>query len=76
MTSAYQTNVAGGFSGYQQFWDGIQSVSLSDVSATGPSTVVAVIHYVDKNGTTSTERTTFGLVKDGTSWKINTSHVG
>ncbi|MEY9928403.1 serine/threonine protein kinase [Catenulispora sp. GP43] len=76
MTSAYQTNVAGGRSGYDSFWNGIQQVTLSDVSATGPSTVVATIHYVEKNGTSSTERTTFGLVKNGTSWQINTSHTG
>ena len=76
MTPAYQTNVARGFGNYQQFWNGIKQVSLSNVTAEGPSTVVATIHYVYKNGSTSDEVTTFGLVKDKDgNWKIDTSHV-
>ncbi|WP_370354853.1 protein kinase [Catenulispora sp. EB89] len=75
MTAAYQTNVARGFGNYQSFWNGYQQVTISDVVATPPSTVVATIHYVSKDGTHSDERTSFGLVKDGTSWKIDTSHV-
>jgi serine/threonine protein kinase len=76
MTAAYQTNVARGFGNYQQFWNGYQQVTTSDVVATPPSTVVATIHYVAKDGTHTDERTTFGLVKDGNSWKIDTSHTG
>ncbi|MEY9863843.1 serine/threonine protein kinase [Catenulispora sp. GAS73] len=75
MTAAYQTNVARGFSNYQSFWNGYQQVTISDVVATPPSTVVATIHYVGKDGTHTDERTSFGLVKDGNSWKIDTSHV-
>ena len=75
MTAAYQTNVARGFGNYQSFWDGYQQVTISDVVATPPSTVVATIHYVGKNGVHTDERTSFGLVKDGTTWKIDTSHV-
>jgi serine/threonine protein kinase len=81
MTTAYQTVVAGGFSGYQKFWNTVQQVSVSGATATtatNTATVVAYIHYVYKDGTTTTERTTFGLVKDSASgsWKINTSHPG
>jgi serine/threonine protein kinase len=75
MTSPYQTYVARGFTNYQSFWNGYQQVTVSDVAATGPSTVVATIHYVAKDGTRTNERTSFGLVKDGTSFKIDTSHV-
>ena len=75
MTPAYQTNVAQGFDNYQKFWGKYQQVTVSDVVATPPSTVVATIHYVGKDGTRTDERTTFGLVRDGNSWKINTSHT-
>ena len=75
MTAAYQTNVARGFSNYQAFWNSYQQVTISDVVATLPSTVVATIHYVGKDGSHTDERTSFGLVKDGTSFKIDTSHV-
>jgi eukaryotic-like serine/threonine-protein kinase len=76
MTRAYQDNVAHGFANYQIFWNGYEQVTASDVTATGPSTVVADIHYTDKNGNSTTERTTFGLTKNGDSWQINTSHTG
>ena len=76
MTQAYQDNVAHGFANYQIFWNGYKQVTASDVTATGPSTVVANIHYTDKNGNSTTERTTFGLTKNGNSWQINTSHTG
>ena len=74
MTEAYQTRVAQGFSNYQKFWSGYKSVSVSDVVAILPSTVVATLHYTDKNGYTTTERTSFGLVKEGGAWKIDTSN--
>ena len=51
MTAAYQTNVARGFGNYQTFWNSYQQVTISDVVATPPSTVVATIHYVGKDGT-------------------------
>lgn len=76
MTQAYQDNVAHGFANYQIFWNGYKQVTASDVTATGPNTVVADIHYTDKNGNSTTERTTFGLTKNGNSWQINTSHTG
>jgi len=75
MTAAYQTNVARSFSYYQSWWGGYQQVTVSDVVATLPSTVVATIHYVAKDGTRTDERTSFGLVRDGSSFKIDTSHV-
>lgn len=75
MTANYQQNHAGGRTNYDNFWAAVQSVSISDVSATLPSTVVATIHYSNKNGTTVVERTSFGLVQDGGQWKIASSSV-
>ena len=75
LTPDYQQNHADGEANYDAFWAAIQSVSLTDVEATPPSTVVATIHYVDKNGSTATERTSFGLVQENGTWKIASSAV-
>jgi eukaryotic-like serine/threonine-protein kinase len=75
MTADYQTNHAGGMSGYRSFWDQIQSVSLSDLVAQPPSTVIVTINYVYLNGQTVRERTSFGLVQSDGMWKIASSMV-
>jgi eukaryotic-like serine/threonine-protein kinase len=75
MTADYQTNHAGGPTGYRDFWDQISSVSLSDVVAQPPSTVIATITYDYKNGQTVQERTSFGLVLSDGIWKIASSSV-
>src|SRR5207244_2788365 len=62
MTADYQQNHAGGRSGYQQFWSQIQRVTTSNVSATPPNSVTATITYFNKDGTTTVERTQFGMV--------------
>lgn len=74
MTPAYQSSVAGGRTSYNNFWNTVQQVTVSNVVATPPSTVVATIHITYKNGTSEDDRTTFGLVKAGTGWQIDTSH--
>ncbi|HEU5332245.1 MAG TPA: serine/threonine-protein kinase [Actinocrinis sp.] len=75
MTADYQTNHAGGRSGYTSFWARIQSVSVSNVTAQLPSTVVATIHYGYRDGSTVVERTSFGLVFQQNQWKIASSVV-
>ncbi|HZU56240.1 MAG TPA: serine/threonine-protein kinase [Actinocrinis sp.] len=64
MTPDYQQNHAGGWSGYQSFWSKIQRVTVSDVTATLPSTVTATIDYYYKDGSFAKERTQFGLLFD------------
>ncbi|KAA2264656.1 protein kinase [Solihabitans fulvus] len=76
MTTDYQQNHAGGRAGYQGFWRPIDHVTVSDVVATPPSSVVATIGYVYKDGHTESERTTYGLVNEGGVWKIASSVVG
>jgi eukaryotic-like serine/threonine-protein kinase len=73
LTTDYKNNHAGGFPGYQGFWSQFDSVRLSDVVATPPATVVATIEYHYKDGRTTKERTTFGMVDEGGLWKIATS---
>ena len=75
MTADYQTNHAHGFANYSAFWNPIQSVSLTDLVAQAPSTVVVTINYDYKNGQQVHERTEFGLVFSGGIWKIASSSV-
>jgi hypothetical protein len=75
MTADYQTNHAGGRSGYEDFWSQIQRVTASGVTAQGPTSVVATIDYYYKNGTIIEERTQFGLVRQQGQWKIASSSV-
>ena len=75
LTPKYQQNPAISKSYYTSFWGKYQSVSLSDVVAEPPSTVVATLTYVSKDGSTQQERTKFGLVQQDGVWKIDTSSV-
>jgi hypothetical protein len=75
MTPDYQQNHAGGLSGYRSFWQPVGHVTVSNVTATPPDTVVATINYVYRDGHVVTERTRFGLVQQGGIWKIASSSV-
>lgn len=75
LTAGYQQNPAGGTTGYHDFWNQIQRVSVSDIVAQPPSSVTAVIDYYYRNGQTVEERTSFGLVRSGGIWKIASSSV-
>jgi hypothetical protein len=75
LTPDYQTNHAGGRSGYDNFWSQIQRVSASNVVASLPDSVTATITYFYKNGSTVVERTQFGMVKQGNQWLIASSSV-
>lgn len=75
MTPDYQQNHAGGWNGYQSFWSKIQAVTVSDVTATPPSTVTATIDYSFKDGSSARERTRFGMVFQQGRWLIASSSV-
>jgi serine/threonine protein kinase len=75
MTPDYQQNHAGGPTGYRRFWQPVARVSVSDVTASPPNTVDATIHYVYADGHVVTERTRFGLVQQGGTWRIASSSV-
>jgi hypothetical protein len=75
LTPSYQSGTAGGRGGYDNFWSQFSSVSATDVSADPPHTVVATITYTRSNGNTTTERTSFGLVRQNGELKINSSDV-
>lgn len=55
-----------GFGSYEQFWNGIASVSVSDLQAQpGNRTVTATVVFETEDGRQSSEQHRFGLVPDG-----------
>ncbi|AHH98137.1 hypothetical protein GCM10010174_79720 [Kutzneria viridogrisea] len=75
MTAGYQQGHAGGYAGYQGFWQQYTSASASDVVASPPDRVTATIAYVHRDGHVTQERTQFGLVQQDGQWKIASSAV-
>ena len=75
LTTNYQQNHAGGFTGYQNFWNPIQRVTVIDVSTEQDGTVKATIDYFFKDGKVVEEQTNYGLVAEDGLWKIDSSTV-
>ncbi|HEX2297696.1 MAG TPA: serine/threonine-protein kinase [Pseudonocardiaceae bacterium] len=75
LTSSYQSNHAGGFAAYQNFWGAIEQVRVSAISVPQPGTVQATLDYFYKGGRAVRERTSFGLVAEDGIWKIGSSRV-
>ena len=75
MTAAYQTQHAGAMDAYQEFWQKISDIGVSNVTATPPDRVVATLTYRYKNGKVIIERTSFRLVDDGRLLKIAQTEV-
>ena len=74
LTPNYQQQ-AGGRSGYDQFWGQFSKVTATGLSSNGPGTATATITYTRSNGSTSSERRTFGLIRQGNTIKIDSSSV-
>jgi hypothetical protein len=75
LTTNYQQNHAGGFTGYQTFWSPVQRVTVVDVSAKQGDAVDATIDYFFKDGKVIEEQTSYGLVTEDGLWKIDSSTV-
>jgi hypothetical protein len=75
LTPKYQQNHAGGFTGYQNFWNPIQRVTVSDVTASQDGAVNATIDYFFEDGRVVEEQTSYGLVAEEGQWKIDSSTV-
>ncbi|MGH3844915.1 MAG: protein kinase domain-containing protein [Pseudonocardiaceae bacterium] len=75
LTTNYQQSHAGGFTGYQNFWNPIQRVTVIDVSTEQDGTVNATIDYFFKDGKVVEEQTSYGLVTEDGLWKIDSSTV-
>ncbi len=74
LTASYQRTTSGGRASYERFWSQVDSVSVSKVDATPPSRVDATVTYRRSSGR-SVERTSFRLVRDGGTLKIDGSTV-
>lgn len=75
MTASYQTNHAGGRRAYERFWDEIGRVEARNVTATGPGRAEATLSYYYKDGRVVIERTSYELVEEGGTLKIDESTV-
>ena len=75
LTADYQENHAGGFAGYQDFWNLVQRVTVSDVSVQQGDAVDATVEYLFKDGRVIEERTSYGLLAEDGEWKIDSSTV-
>jgi eukaryotic-like serine/threonine-protein kinase len=75
LTADYQQNHAGGFAGYQDFWNQVQQVTVTDVSVQQGDAVDATVEYVFKDGRVIEERTSYGLLDEDGVWKIDSSTV-
>jgi eukaryotic-like serine/threonine-protein kinase len=75
MTASYQANHAGGRRSYERFWGAIGRVRVRDVTASPPSRAQATLTYYFKDGRVVIERTSYVLVRQGGTLKINDSTV-
>ena len=77
LTPHFQESTAGGRDSYDAYWGSVQSVSTSNVQATGKEDAEATISYVYKDGHKVSERTAFHFKKDHGDLKIDrTESVG
>lgn len=63
---------AQGRASYDSFWNGIESVEVSDVRASGADTVDATVTYTPKDGVVSTEQKRFTMIERDGEYLINT----
>lgn len=75
LTANFQNGIAHDRNYYQNYWDGVESVSVSQVDTQPPNTVVATISYRFTSGKTSVERTQYDLVRQDGALKIDNSSV-
>ena len=75
LTPKYQQHPSGGYAGYQNWWNQIRGVQVSDVVATGGNTVEATVEYAFKDGRVVRERHRYTLVEQNGRWLIDESAV-
>jgi eukaryotic-like serine/threonine-protein kinase len=75
LTPAYRNSHAGGFNEYRKFWRQFREVTVSNVSGQPPNSATATITYVRKNGTQTSEQTSFRFVRSGRRLLIDDSTV-
>jgi serine/threonine protein kinase len=75
LTPRFQTGIAQDRGYYESFWGGVDRVLVIDVSGDPPNHAEATISYYFADGRVSVERTTYQLIQDGGTLKIDNSEV-
>ncbi|MGQ0840154.1 protein kinase domain-containing protein [Actinokineospora sp.] len=75
LTPKYQRSPAGGYSGYQAFWNQMSGVRVPEATGTQGDTVEATVEYAFKDGRGLRERHRYSLVRQDGRWKIDESTV-
>ena len=75
LTPNYQTSIAQNREYYQSFWNGVDLVLATDITGIPPDQAEATLTYYFADGRVSVERTTYRLVQDGGTLKLDTSTV-
>ncbi len=75
LTARYQSGTAGGRGSYEDFWDGIEEVSVRQVRGTPPGDAEAVVTYTYDDDRVVRERTAYRLVEQDGVLKIDGSTV-
>jgi eukaryotic-like serine/threonine-protein kinase len=75
MTDAYKASHMHGRQGFELFWGAIDRVEASNVTASPPDRSEATLTYHFKDGRVVVERTSFELVEEGGTLKIDDSSV-
>ena len=75
LTPRYQSTTARNRETYGSFWSAIDAVSVSDVTASAPGSVTATVTYEYADGRVFVERTSYRLVRQDGTLKIDRSSV-
>jgi cytoskeletal protein RodZ len=75
LTKKYQKSTAKNRKNYQDFWDAIGQVDVSNAVGSPPDSAQATITYHYKNGKIVVEQTSYGLVQQDGMLKIDSSQV-
>jgi serine/threonine protein kinase len=75
LTPKYQQSPAGGRASYDNYWNGISAVAVSEVAPGAGNTVEATVVYTRTSGARVSERHRYTLVNQGGKWLIDQSSV-
>jgi len=75
LTPKFQNGIARNREYYQNFWDGVTRVDITDAQGEPPNVVTATLTYHLADGSTSVERTVYRVVRENGVLKIDDSVV-
>lgn len=75
LTPGFQTGIARNRQYYESFWGGVDRVVATDISGDPPDRAEATISYYFTDGRVAVERTSYRMVLDGATLKLDSSEV-